>query len=253
MFAKGKRLIKAGVPFSIRSWLRCKELRVKRGFLPLKRIRNFGAFGRVTPISRDFGWTRGTPIDRYYIEQFLSRHAHDIRGHVAEFQTNRYTRQFGSACVTRSDVIHNAGGNPLATIVTDITDGAGIPSSTFDCVLCTQVLLLVYDFRSAIKTLHRILKPGGVLLLTVPGIGHKRIGVDEGPDYWRFTTASVQRLFQEVFPADSLEIGAYGNVLAALALLHGLATEELKADELNYTDPEYELSIGVRAVRPQLG
>ena len=46
-------------------------------------------------LSRDFGFDRGTPIDRYYIESFLSTHASDIRGHVLEVADNTYTRRFG--------------------------------------------------------------------------------------------------------------------------------------------------------------
>jgi SAM-dependent methyltransferase len=250
----GRKVIKRAMPLSVRTWLRRKELLTKHLLLPLRKVRDFGQLSRVTPISRDFGWTRGTPIDRYYIEQFLSRHATDIQGRVAEFQTDLYTSKFGAGRVIQSDVIHDTEGNPFATIVADIAGGARIPSSSFDCVLCTQVLLLVYDFRSAIQTLYRILKPGGVLLITVPGIGHKLVSDDPtaAGDFWRFTTISMRRLLQEVFPPDRVQVQSYGNVLAAVALLHGLAVEELEPDALEHWDPEFEVSIAVRAVKPEL-
>src|SRR5258708_1276969 len=43
-----------------------------------------GDFVRTRPISTSFGFDRGTPIDRYYIENFLGRNAGDIRGRVLE-------------------------------------------------------------------------------------------------------------------------------------------------------------------------
>jgi ubiquinone/menaquinone biosynthesis C-methylase UbiE len=44
--------------------------------------------------------------------------------------------------------------------VADLTHADHIPSDTFDCIICTQVLFLIFDVRTAIRTLYRILKPG---------------------------------------------------------------------------------------------
>ena len=72
-------------------------------------------------------------------------------------------------------------------------------------MILTQTLGLIYDVRAALANVHRSLKPGGVLLCTVPASG--RISY-EGPaldgDFWRFTEASVRQLFAEVFPVDGL-------------------------------------------------
>jgi hypothetical protein len=117
-------------------------------------------------------------------------------------------------------------------------------------VILTQTLHLIYDVRAALKTLYRILKPAGVLLVTTPGIS--QISEDQWGAYWcwSFTTLSARRLFAEVFPAASVEIKAYGNVLAATAFLYGLAAQELFGDELDHNDPCYEVLITVRAVKP---
>ena len=69
--------------------------------------------------------------------------------------------------------------------------------------------------------------------------------------YWRFTKMSSQRLFTEVFPPGSVTVETYGNVGAAVAFLHGLATEELRKENLDYADSEYEVLIAVRAIKPQ--
>src|SRR4051812_29789133 len=89
---------------------------------------------RVEPISREFGFNRGQPIDRYYIEQFLAREAEAIRGHVLEIGHNIYTRKFGGARVEHSDVLYRVPGLSTATIVADLADAPQIPSATFDCI-----------------------------------------------------------------------------------------------------------------------
>jgi len=49
----------------------------------------------LRPISDCYGYDRGTPVDRIYIEAFLDRHCDDIRGHGAEVKTDGYLRRFG--------------------------------------------------------------------------------------------------------------------------------------------------------------
>jgi hypothetical protein len=56
-------------------------------------------------------------------------------------------------------------------------------------------------------------------------------------------------LFEEVFRPGSLTIQTHGNVLAALASLHGLISNELRREELNHHDRDYELVITIRAVK----
>ena len=137
---------------------------------------------------------------------------------------------------------------PEATIVGDLVAADHIPSDTFDCIICTQTLLLIYDVRAAIATLHRILKPGGVLLATVPGISPVcRPDINLWGDHWRFTSLSTRRLFEERFDPADVTVEAQGNVLAAVAFLHRLGSEELRAEELELNDPDYELVITVRA------
>ncbi len=196
------------------------------------------------------GLDRGLPIDRYYIERFLSAHAADVRGRVLEIGDDRYTRQFGGDRVTRSDVLHVVAGNPQATIVADLTRADAIASASFDCIICTQTLQMILDVEAALRHLARILVPGGVLLTTSSGISRicRREGVDPWGEYWRFTTQSARHLFGRVFPPADVRTVAYGNVLAAVAFLHGLATEELTPDELDYDDPDFELVVAVRAV-----
>jgi SAM-dependent methyltransferase len=212
---------------------------------------DWGSLRRLTPISAVFGLDRGGCIDRYYIERFLGEHAADVRGRVLEVAEDTYTRRFGGDRASRSDVLQVPPGNRRATIVGDLTDGAGLESDSFDCVILTQTLLVIYDIHAALRTLHRILRPGGTVLATVPGISQiSRYDMERWGDYWRFTTLSAQRLFEEVFPAEMVAVESHGNVLVAAAFLYGLAVEDLRPAELETNDPDYQLLITIRAVKP---
>jgi len=204
----------------------------------------------VEPVSRQWGYDRGLPIDRYYIEGFLARNARDIRGHVLEVGDDSYTRRFGGDAVTVCDVLNVAPGGPATTIVADLSNAEHIPSNRFHCIILTQTLQLIYDVPAALRTLHRILQPGGVLLATFPGI--TRISHQEwaGSWYWGFTSFSARRLFEEAFLATGVNVENHGNVLAASAFLYGFAVEDMKQEDLNRHDPDYQVSITVRAVKP---
>jgi SAM-dependent methyltransferase len=196
-----------------------------------------------------WGYDRGLPIDRYYIESFLARQSGDIRGRVLEIEDSTYTRRFGGNRVTRSDVLHVVEGNPLATIIGDLTDAPQIPSNTFDCIVLTQTLQLIYDFRAAICTLHRILRPGGVVLATFPGISQNNDRDWSNNWYWSFTPLSGRRMFEEAFASEHVHVGASGNVLSAASFLYGISAGELTREELDYSERGYEVTIGVRAVK----
>lgn len=210
---------------------------------------DFGDLRRTTPISPHWGTERGRPIDRYYIEDFLARHAIHIRGRALEIGNDYYTHRFGGDRVARRDVLNIRDDAPGTTIVADLAGAPHIPSDTFDCIIFTQTLQLIYDVRAALRTLHRILKPGGVLLATFPGISQTYDRDWSTSWFWSFTPQSAARLFEEAFAGGAFEIHTHGNVLAAAAFLYGLAVEELRRDELDVNDPGYVVSITVRATK----
>ncbi len=239
-------LLKAVLPQSTRRWLRRQPRRVLSSL-----SWDFDLFRRTSPIDKHWGGKRGQIVDRYYIEAFLARHAKDVRGHVLDFGDDTYARRFGVDRITKVDVLHLTPDNPNATIVADLGNCDHIPSDIFDCIICTQVLLLVFDLRSAVRALYRILKPGGVLLLTAPGIQKiSRGDMEAGGEYWRFTTLSMRLLFESMFPSECVEVTASGNVLAATAFLYGLSVEDVRRKDLDVSDPDFPVSIALRAVKP---
>ena len=216
--------------------------RLQRLFFPAW----MGSLRSTKPISSGWGFDRGRPVDRYYIDSFLEKHSQDIHGRVLEILNSDYTRRFGSR-IEQADILDIDPANRQATVIADLAAEDSISDDSFDCFILTQTLQLIYDVKSAIAHSHRILRPGGVLLVTIPAVS--RLAGEGYTDYWRFTPASCARLFGEIFGPDQVTITAYGNVLSAIAFLEGMACEELWKWELDVIDERYPVLLAIRAVK----
>lgn len=211
---------------------------------------DFGDFNRLSPVSAIFGFDRGKAIDRYYIERFLETHRDRITGICLELGDPSYIRRFGRD-VSRAEVLHYVEGNPQATIVGDLTDAPHIPDDSFDCIIFTQTIQMIYEPRAAFRTLHRILRPGGSALITSAGLAKigRRLGRDDWGEYWHFTTQSMAAMAAEFWPAEGIEIGSFGNVMSACSFLQGLAAEELLPIHLDHHDPDFEVLVTARLTK----
>jgi SAM-dependent methyltransferase len=208
---------------------------------------SMGDLRRFEPVSRLFGADRGTTIRRAYIDQFLENHRADLHGRIVEVGDDRYARQFGTADAV-IDVLDPDPNSVVATLRGDLLTGAGIPDAAFDAAILTQVLHVLPDMSAALRTVHRALRPGGVLVATLPGISQvSRYDMDRWGDYWRVTDRAARLLLEQHFPCERSEVRAYGNHLSAVAALTGFAAEELTSDELNRSDPDFQVLIGVWA------
>ncbi|HVF81489.1 MAG TPA: methyltransferase domain-containing protein [Flavisolibacter sp.] len=202
------------------------------------------------PASRFFGEDRGTPIDRYYIDKFLTRQSHLITGTVLEIADSKYTKLYGHK-VSKYEILHVSSEHPKATIVGDLTVPDTLPANKIDCFVCTQTFNFIYAFSDAIKGAFHVLKPGGYLLATVAGISQiSRYDMERWGDYWRFTTLSAQKAFEAVFGAGNVEVDYYGNCLAAVSLIRGIAAEELSREKLDSRDADFQITITVVAKKP---
>ena len=211
---------------------------------------DFSAFPLV-PLSRNFGTERGKAIDRYYIEMFLRENRRYITGAVLEVADTSYIRIFGHD-VDKMVSLHVANwGGTGQHIQGNLETGEGIPENMFDCMICTQTIQMIYDVHATVRNIYRLLKPGGVALVTASGISQiSRNDYDNWGEYWRFTKKSMRRLMEEVFPKENIQVGTWGNVKTSLGFLYGLCQEDFTEADCAYNDEQYPLIVTAKCVKP---
>jgi hypothetical protein len=219
-----------------------------KNYLPAVGKINFGDLRRLKPMSKDSDSVRGGPIDRYYIEKFLYEHSPDIRGNVLEVGDNRYTLEYGKNNVAKSDVLDLSGDNKKATVIADLTDARHIPSNAYDCVILTHCISIIYNYYYALRTVHRILKRSGVLLLT-SGVGFQIQPNPHNDIHWNISDVCFRKILSEFFPADKIITKRYGNILAMSCFLYGIGRTELDAGEYDFNDIDFPVIFGIRAVK----
>ena len=198
------------------------------------------------PMCRDFGITRGTPIDRKYIEQFLEKYREDIKGEVLEIADNTYTLKYGEDRIKKSYILHVKGWGD-GVICGNLETGDGIDNNRYDSAIVTQTLMFIYDLKKVVFNIHRMLKPGGVALVTVAGISQiSRYDAENWGSYWGFQRDSLKKLFEEYFKEQNITIESYGNVKTATAMLYGMCAEEISIEAFKYNDLQYPVILGIR-------
>lgn len=195
------------------------------------------------PVSKVFGSERGKAVDRYYIEKFLSSKSNVIRGTVLEIANDQYTKKFGGNNVERSIVSHVKGWGKNS-ILCNFETGDGVIENSVDCVICTQTLQYIFDLRSAIKNIYKMLKAGGTALITVPGIKPLcEYDNDNWGEYWSFTPKSIEKLCRTVCDGEHFELEQFGNVKTATAYLYGLCVEDMQEEDFTEKDLQYPFII----------
>lgn len=133
--------------------------------------------------------------DRYLLAQFVAKNAKLLQGSLLDvggWDGKRYRRYFGHA--TKRTVV-----DPSPTSGADIIAPAEkipLPDASEDNVLCTEVLMDIFEIKDAIKEIARVMKPGGHFLGTVSFMCPL---CDEPFHFWRFTPYSLQNLFEPYF------------------------------------------------------
>lgn len=201
----------------------------------------------LEPISRNWGFERGRPIDRHYIDGFIEKHKDMIKGKVLEISDNYYTKKYGENRFNESVIMHVKGWGENV-IEGNLETGVGVSENEFDTLILTQVLMFIYDTKAAVKNIYKILKSGGNALITVAGMSNvSRYDADNWGDYYSFHEDAIKRLFGEVFGEENIRIECFGNVKIATAFLYGLCCEDLTDEDFAFQDPDYQVIIGIAA------
>lgn len=222
---------------------------IKRALRRMKARAIMAAQGRSPfPVFASFGWEDGTPVDRRLIDRFLHANAAAIRGRVLEVGDNEYTLRYGGDAVTRSDVLSAVADESRDVIVADISAAPQIADDTYDCIVLTQTLHYIFDMKAAVAELHRMLRPGGTLLVCVPGISQiSTWDMERWGDRWRLTDLSMRELLATSFPASAVTTSTYGNAGSAVAFLLGIPAELLPVRLLSADNPEYQVLVAAAA------
>jgi SAM-dependent methyltransferase len=210
-----------------------------------KPLPRWGNIRRVTPFSTSFGFDRGTPIDRYYLHRFLDANRSLISGRVLEVQVPSYTKQFGKDVRESHTVDINSAFR--ATYTCDLADAAQIPSNYYDCFLVPNTFQHILDLHPALRTMLRVVKPGGTLLASAACLLPL---ISDGGDYWRLSPEGWRLVLEGEWPGCEVLVEGHGNCLAAAAAMYGLAQEELSVAELDARDPRYPVLMTVRCRKP---
>ena len=194
---------------------------------------------KTNPISVEWGYDRGTPIDRYFIEGFLQTESKKYQNAELTFEVGEdiYSKRFFPNA--KHEILDFSKGM-------DLTKDGSIPANRYDMFICTQTFHQIYDVKKAIQGSWDLLKDGGVMLATVCGTVTKQARNDEYKHFWGFTESSITRLMQEVY-GNNVTVTPYGNAMVATAFIQGLAAEELDPKLLNVLDDYYTICLSIVA------
>jgi SAM-dependent methyltransferase len=191
----------------------------------------------LKPLSSKFGFDRGMPIDRYWIEDFLYKNSNLIKGHCLEIGDSSYTKMFGKRKVSKTDVLDIDIKNPKANIYGDIRNLKKlIEDESYDCIILTHVLGLIDDPSKAVSEIYRILKKDGVVLATSACFSPT---YKEAKNFWRILPEGANYIFGKYFGPENVEVTSYGNVLAGRAFWVGMSQEDLAKEDLRYNDSRF--------------
>ncbi len=196
------------------------------------------------PISRQFGTERGTPVDRYYIDKFLENHTRLIKGDVLEIEDNTYTLRFGGDRVKHSIVMDVSSVNSSISFNGNLETGEGIKDEIADCFILTQTLMYIFDLKKAAHNISRVLRRGGVALITCSGISQNSIRcMDNYGCYFNFNKDVFVKMFGGEDSLEVIETGSFGNVKTVLAHIAGLCCEDLTTSDFMPNDKYYPLIV----------
>jgi SAM-dependent methyltransferase len=213
----------------------------REGFLTVPRgAIEFGDFRDHLPFCAQFGNSRGTVIDRYYLERFVAETRAEVSGDTLEIGGRRGNRELYGFRGATSYRAMDLKGRDL-DIVGDAHDPRAVEENSLDTVVIFNVLEHCERPWEVVENIRGWLRPGGRVLAMVPNAQR----VHRVPaDYWRILPDAMDSLFAR-FTRRRLYI--YGNPLTTIASFTGIAAEELTPEELDSFDANYPVACCINA------
>lgn len=213
-------------------------------YITLEDINNVKKLPKI-PIHDDWGYRRGTPIGRVYIDKFLKKYRENVVGDIMEVGECTYSRRFATNGKSYTAIhVEDVEGCRKANLET----GEGLKSEEFDTMIITQTLAYIYDIQSVVRNIYNCLRKNGHCLVTVTDIGHMgNTEREKWGAFWGFHKDGCYRVFSEVFGKDNVNVEVYGNLKAVVAQLYGLAAEDVESEIIDEFDAKYPMIIGIVA------
>lgn len=194
---------------------------------------DFGDLKRELPFCPNFGFSRGTPVDRFYLGSFINEVRARISGRTLEIGGRLNNRQiYGLTNITSYETMDLSPTNS-PTVVADAHDINAIGIGSVNSIILFNVLEHCSRPWIVVGNLHEWLATGGKVFCAVPNA--QRLHRDP-KDFWRILPDALAELFKRF---GYIEIKAYGNLISSIAALSGISAEELNATELARTDERY--------------
>jgi SAM-dependent methyltransferase len=194
---------------------------------------DFGDLRRRAPFCPQYGFSRGDPIDRYYLRRFIAEIRCQVKGITLEIggqKQNRKTYGFDQVTEYRTMDICSAEG---VDIIADAHDPRVFSEDSFDSIALFNVLEHCERPWVVVENLGKWLRPGGKVFCMVPNAQR----IHPAPkDFWRLCPDALQSLFAS-FRIHQLK--TYGNLFSTVASLSGVAIQELTPTDLTQNDPRY--------------
>lgn len=197
---------------------------------------NWGDLRRGKPFCNEFGFERGTPIDRYYLDKFISSIRHLVKGKVVEIGGALSNReQYGFENTSTYDAVDLLS-SPFVNICGDIHESNLLKPDYYDTILLFNVLEHCHTPQKVVDNIHNWLASSGYCLAIVPNA--QRIHNNPG-DYWRILPDGMKTLFQNFA---KVQVTTYGSPTSLIASYMGIAAQELTHDELTEINPLYPVT-----------
>lgn len=202
---------------------------------------DFGALSPGHPLCPFFGFLRGTPIDRHYLDAFVREFRSRIVGRTLEIGGTPETRtRHRLTRVTRFLTV-DADPASQANYVGDVHTSTLFPRARFDTILAFNVLEHCRDPGRVVRNVRAWLKPGGAFLCMVPNAQR----IHQVPkDYWRPLPDALEFLTREF---GERQFRMYGNLTTTIASLAGASFEDVPPSYFQWHDERYPVATCVVA------
>lgn len=136
-------------------------------------------------------------LNHYFLNRKITRHK--LETFLRKYRTDAYTLDIGCGEQPYNHLFPNSihvdyDNTRKPDVVADIHHLEQFEDNTFECILCTEVLEHCYAPWIAADELFRVLKPGGLLLLSTRFIYPLH---DTPTDYYRYTKYGLQQIFRQ--------------------------------------------------------